>query len=160
MLLPCWWHAGCPLPSCPASHACSLSLPALLPSFSHLLASLPCPVTPLLQGDPSLLAALAAEPLVPGVRVTVPEDPALEQAAAGTAAAAAAKDSSPAGAAGAAVAATAGGAGRPTAGTGGRRAERPDDLLPDLLRLVQADPRQNKAKVGWASRLYFGLLVC
>ncbi|KAI3428047.1 hypothetical protein D9Q98_006432 [Chlorella vulgaris] len=100
-----------------------------------------------IQGDPSLLAALAAEPLVPGVRVTVPEDPALEQAAAGTAAAAAAKDSSPAGAAGAAVAATAGGAGRPTAGTGGRRAERPDDLLPDLLRLVQADPRQNKAKI-------------
>ncbi|KAL4858571.1 Di-N-acetylchitobiase [Chlorella vulgaris] len=100
-----------------------------------------------LPGDPLLLAALAAEPLVPGARVTVPEDPALEQAAAGTAAAAAAKDSSPAGAAGAAVAATAGGAGRPTAGTGGRRAERPDDLLPDLLRLVQADPRQNKAKI-------------
>jgi hypothetical protein len=156
MLVACWLPLAL-LPCVPCLFALTPCPPAHFLSPPGLI---PCPVTPLLQGDPSLLAALAAEPLVPGVRVTVPEDPALEQAAAGTAAAAAAKDSSPAGAAGAAVAATAGGAGRPTAGTGGRRAERPDDLLPDLLRLVQADPRQNKAKVGWASRLFFaGLLV-
>jgi hypothetical protein len=51
-----------------------------------------------LQGDISLMGALAAEVLLPGLRVGVPEDPAAAKAAAAVAApATATKDASPAG---------------------------------------------------------------
>jgi hypothetical protein len=97
---------------------------------------------PALQGDVSLLSALAAEVLLPGVRVTMPEDPAAEAAAAAAAAPpTAAKQASPAGGGGAATAP------RPSGGPG-RRAERPDDLLPELLSFVQSEPRLTKDKVG------------
>jgi hypothetical protein len=50
-----------------------------------------------LQGDVSLLGALAAEVLLPGLRVGVPEDPAAAEAAAAAAPATATKDVSPTG---------------------------------------------------------------
>lgn len=143
-----------------------------------------------LQGDASLLAALAAEVLLPGARVGVPEDLAVELA--GGAPATAPKSAAPVGqrccyyhpllhvcggsdtrsaawrAAGlprfnrpnggscrrsmgplvsvCLAAAAAGGSAKPS-GPGRPRFERPTDLLPDLLRLVQAEPTLQKGKV-------------
>ena len=137
-----------------------------------------------MQGDVSLLGALAAEVLLPGLRVGVPEDPAAAEAAAAAVPATATKDASPVGKcpggrAGAAAlkhlcllwrqshilhvagltspplpllmcdaaagAAPASGAAKPSAGG---KLERPDELLPELLRQVQAAPRLSKQKVG------------
>lgn len=72
----------------------------------------------------------------------MPEDPAAEAAAAAAAPpATAAKQASPADGCGGATAP------RPSGGPG-RRTERPDDLLPELLSFVQAEPRLTKDKVG------------
>ena len=107
---------------------------------------------PILQGDASLLAALAAEVLLPGLRVGLPEDLAAEPAPGAAAPGTGSKQAAPAG-------------GAPGTEGGrqsvGRPRERPDDLIPALLRWVQSDPRQIKDQVfGEAAVALWCLRAC
>ena len=154
--LPCWacrkplgWPAWGSQDATLARH----SLPQLptLPLLPCIHSVPPWPES--LQGDVALLSAYAAEVLLPHVRVGMPEDLAAEPAlgAAAGAPATAAKRGSPSAPVGGAGEPGTAGAGAAGAGEGGRKSagrpkERPDDLLPALMRYLQAAPRTAKAK--------------
>ena len=101
-----------------------------------------------IQGDPSLLRALVGIVLAPGVFFRVPEDPETTGVGAAPAAAMATPGkTAAAGDGGLAAAAAEGGSAKPSAR--GKR-ERPEELVPELLRLLAANPKSSKQKVrGW-----------
>lgn len=101
------------------------------------------PSAPIISAPASLLLALAGDVLIPGLTITVPDGP----VAAAEAAAAAATPGAAAGAGGSGCAAE-GTSAKPSGRAQAGKMERPEELVPELLAALAANPKSTKNKVG------------